>query len=108
MILNIIGIVLGLVAIGLIFWFRKEQEKHNEWFHGEGEAAEHGYKALMDDFTNYQVHVDRELSKLEKQLEIHINGTGRSIEKIKKELPMDIRKVVGHIEFAKPLDKKIK
>ena len=106
MILNIIGIVLGLVAIGLIFWFRKEYKESIHFLEGEAEAAEHGFKALMDDFTNYQVHVDRELSKLEKQLEIHINGTGRSIEKIKKELPMDIRKVVGHIEFAKPLDKK--
>ena len=88
MILSIIGIVLGVIAIGLFIWFRKEQEKHNEWFHGEGEAAEHGYKALMDDFTNYQVHVDRELSKLE------------------KDLPSKIRNVIGHIEFAQPLDKK--
>ena len=106
MILNIIGIVLGLVAIGLIFWFRKEQEKHNEWFHGEGEAAEHGYKALMDDFTNYQVHVDRELSKLEKQLEIKSKENERKIIKLTEALPKVIRNVVGHIEFAKPLDKK--
>ena len=105
MILSIIGIVLSVIAIGLIFYFRKEQSKHNEWFYGEAEAAEHGYTALMRDFTNYQVKCDRELSKLEKDLEIHVNGTGRSFEKIKKDLPTDIRKVIGHIEFAKPLDK---
>ena len=57
-------IVLGLIAIGLIFWFRKEQQQHNEWFYGETEASEHGYRALMEDFTNYQVKCDRELSKL--------------------------------------------
>ena len=105
MILSIIGIVLSVIAIGLIFYFRKEQSKHNEWFYGEAEAAEHGYTALMKDFTNYQVKCDRELSKLEKDLEIHVNGTGRSFEKIKKDLPTNIRKVIGHIEFAKPLDK---
>ena len=101
----IIGIALGVVAIGLIFWFRKEQQQHNEWFYGETEASEHGYRALMEDFTNYQVKCDRELSKLEKELEIHINGTGRSFEKLKKDLPTNIRKVIGHIEFAKPIDK---
>ena len=106
MILNIIGIVIGIVAIGLIFWFRKEYKESIHFLEGEAEAAEHGYNALMKDFTNYQVLCDRELAKLEKQLEIEINGTGRSIEKIKKDLPTIIRKVVGHIEFAKPLDKK--
>ena len=106
MILSIIGITLSITAIGLIFYFRKEQSKHNEWFYGEAEAAEHGYTALMKDFTNHQVHTDRELSKLEKQLEYQINGTGREIEKLKKDLPHNIRKVIGHIEFAQPLDKK--
>ena len=65
----IIGIALGLVAIGLIFWFRKEQQQHNEWFYGETEASEHGYRALMEDFTNYQVETNRKIAELEKQLE---------------------------------------
>tara|TARA_Y100001963_G_scaffold34930_1_gene48730 strand:+ start:486 stop:797 length:312 start_codon:yes stop_codon:yes gene_type:complete len=103
--MDIIGIILGVIALGLIFYFRKEQQKHNEWLYGEAEAAEHGYTALMKDFTNYQVKCDRELSKLEKDLEIHVNGTGRSFEKIKKDLPSNVRKVIGHIEFAKPSNK---
>ena len=105
MILSIIGIVLSIVAIGLIFHFRKEYKMSIHFLEGEAEAAEHGYTALMKDFTNYQIKCDRELSKLEKELEIHVNGTGRSFEKLKKDLPTDIRKVIGHIEFAKPLDK---
>tara|TARA_Y100001973_G_C4947932_1_gene208854 strand:+ start:157 stop:474 length:318 start_codon:yes stop_codon:yes gene_type:complete len=100
MVLSIIGIILSTIAIGLFIWLKKEQHKHNEWLYGEAEAAEHGYTALMKDFTNYQVKCDRELSKLEKDLEIHVNGTGRSFEKIKKDLPHDIRKVIGHIEFS--------
>ena len=105
MILSIIGIVLSIIAIGLIFHFRKEYKMSIHFLEGEAEAAEHGYTALMKDFTNYQVKCDRELSKLEKDLEIHVNGTGRSIEKIKKDLPTDIRKVIGHIEFVKPSNK---
>ena len=106
MILNIIGIVLGVTAIGLIFWFRKEYKESIQFLEGEAEASEHGYRALMEDFTNYQVETDRKITELEKQLEIEVNGTGRTIEKLKKDLPSVIRNVVGHIEFAKPLDRK--
>jgi len=105
MILGIIGTVLSIGALGLIFWFRKEQQQHNEWFYGETEASEHGYRALMEDFTNYQVKCDRELSKLKKELEIKTKQLERSQTKLKKDLPTDIRKVIGHIEFARPLDK---
>ena len=59
----------------------------------------------MEDFTNYQVKCDRELSKLEKELEIKTKQLERSQTKLKKDLPTDIRKVIGHIEFARPLDK---
>ena len=106
MILSVIGIVLSVIAIGLIFYFKKDQQMTNHWLEGETEAAEHGYKALMRDFTNYQVETDRKIADLEKQLEIKSKKTDRQIEKLKKDLPIEIRKVVGYIEFAKPLDKK--
>ena len=96
----IIGIALGLVAIGLIFWFRKEQQQHNEWFYGETEASEHGYRALMEDFTNYQVETNRKIAELEKQLEIKSKNQDKKMEKHLKELPSIIGRVVGQIEFA--------
>ena len=105
MILGIIGTVLSIGALGLIFWFRKEQQQHNEWFYGETEASEHGYRALMEDFTNYQVETNRKIAELEKQLEIKTKQLERSQTKLVKDLPKDIRKVIGHIEFARPLDK---
>ena len=86
--------------------FRKEYKMSIHFLEGETEAAEHGYTALMKDFTNYQVKCDRELSKLEKQLEIKAKQLERSQTKLVKDLPKDIRKVIGHIEFARPLDKK--
>ena len=63
MILNIIGIVLGVTAIGLIFWFRKEYKESIQFLEGEAEASEHGYRALMEDFTNYQVETDEMSAK---------------------------------------------
>tara|TARA_R100001443_G_C3214659_1_gene144359 strand:+ start:101 stop:418 length:318 start_codon:yes stop_codon:yes gene_type:complete len=105
MILSIIGIVLNVIAIGLFIWLKKELQKYNELNAEETQHTHEGMNAMMDNFNNYQVHVDRELSKIEKQLEVQINGTGREIEKLKKDLPHNIRKVIGHIEFARPLDK---
>ena len=96
----IIGIILSIIAIGLIFWFRKEQQQHNEWFYGETEASEHGYRALMEDFTNYQVETDRKIVELEKQLTTKTGASYRDIDKFRKELPSIIGKVVGQIEFA--------
>ena len=106
MILSIIGIVLGLVAIGLIFWFRRDQEMTNDLVDSDLQGSLHGYNALMDDFTNFQIKCDRELTKLEKQIEIKETSRDRQIDKLKKDLPNDIRKTIGHIEFAKPLDRK--
>ena len=106
MILSIIGIVLGLVAIGLIFWFRRDQEMTNDLVDSDLQGSLHGYNALMDDFTNFQIKCDRELTKLEKQIEIKETSRNRQIDKLKKDLPNDIRKTIGHIEFARPIDKK--
>ena len=40
-----------------------------------------------------------------KQLEIEKNKSIRQLDNLKKELPNKIRNVIGHIEFARPLDK---
>ena len=106
MILSVIGIVLSVIAIGLIFYFKKDQDMTNDLIDSDVKTVENCYKALMEDFTNYQVETDRKIAELEKQLKIEVNGTGRTIEKLKKDLPSVIRNVVGHIEFAKPLDRK--
>ena len=104
--MDIIGIVIGLVALGLIFWFRKEYKESIHFLEGEAEASEHGYTALMKDFTNYQVETDRKIAHLEKQLEIKTKESERKIVRLTTELPKIIRYVVGHIEFARPVDKK--
>ena len=101
----IIGIVLGVIALSLIYWLRKEQQMDNGLHAAELDHTHHGMNALMNDFNNYQVETDRKIAELEKQLEIKTKQLERSQTKLVKDLPKDIRKVIGHIEFARPLDK---
>ena len=100
MILGIIGIVIGLLAIGLFFWLKKDQEMTNALHEGDLEVAKHAYNSLMEDFTNYQVETDRKITDLEKQLEIKSNNAERRMDKMNKSLPSIIGQVVGQIEFA--------
>ena len=101
----IIGIILGVAALSLIYWLRKEQQMDNGLHAAEVDHIHQGMNALMNDINNYQVKTDRKIVELEKQLEIKTKQLERSQTKFKKDLPTDIRKVIGHIEFAKPLDK---
>lgn len=103
--MEVIGIVLGVIALGLIYWLRKEQQMNNGLHAAELDHTHHGMNAMMDDFNNYQVETDRKITELEKQLEIKTKQLERSQTKLVKDLPKDIRKVIGHIEFARPLDK---
>ena len=106
MILSIIGIVLGVIAIGLFIWLKNDQKMSNALHEGDLIAAKHAFEALMSDFNNYQIETDRKIAELEKQLDIKINNANRRMDKMNKSLPSVIRNVVGHIEFAQPLDKK--
>ena len=101
----IIGIVLGVVSLGLIYWLKKQQQISNGLHAAELDHTHHGMNAMMNDFNNYQVETDRKIAELKKQLEIKTKQLERSQTKLVKDLPKDIRKVIGHIEFARPLDK---
>jgi len=101
-----ISIALNLLALGLIFWFRKDQKMSNDLHEAEINHTHQGMNAMMNDFNNYQVETDRKITHLEKQLEIKSKEGDRKIMRLTSELPKIIRNVVGHIEFAKPLDKK--
>ena len=102
----IIGIVLGVVAIGLFIWLRKQQQMSDDLHSIEVDHIHQGMNALMNDFNNYQIDTDRKIAHLEKQLEIKTKESERKIVRLTSELPKVIRNVVGHIEFARPLDKK--
>ena len=102
----IIGIVLGVVAIGLFIWLRKDQQMDNGLHAAEVDHIHQGMNALMNDLNNYQVETDRKIDELEKIIKRNQQDNIRQMDKMNKSLPSVIRTVVGHIEFAKPLDKK--
>ena len=96
----IIGIVLGVISIGLFIWLRKKQILQDGLHEAELQHTHHGMNAMMDNFNNYQVKTDRKIAELEKQLEIKTKQLERSQDKLRKELPSTIGRVVGQIEFA--------
>ena len=98
--MSIIGIVLGIAALSLIYWLRKEQTMDNGLNAAELDHTHHGMNAMMDDFNNYQVETDRKIAELEKKLEIKTNKTDRKIDKVIKNMPAMVGKVVGQIELA--------
>jgi len=104
--MSVIGIVLGLIAIGLFIWLKKDQKMSNDLHEAELNHTHQGMNAMMEDFNNYQVETDRKIADLEKQLVVKSKENERKIMKITESLPSIIRNVVGHIEFARPLDKK--
>tara|TARA_B100000475_G_C14815404_1_gene238158 strand:- start:81 stop:410 length:330 start_codon:yes stop_codon:yes gene_type:complete len=95
-----ISIALNLLALGLIYWLRKEQQMDNGLHAAELDHTHHGMNAMMNDFNNYQVETDRKIVELEKQLEIKNKNQDKKMEKHLKELPFIIGKVVGQIELA--------
>jgi len=98
--MSIIGIVLGITAIGLFIWLKNDQKMSNVLHEGDLIAAKHAYEALMSDFNNYQVETDRKITQLEKNLEYQNNKFNKRIDKNEKELPSVIGRVVGQIELA--------
>jgi len=98
--MSIIGIVLGVVAIGLFIWLKKDQQMSSDLHEAELNHTHQGMNALMNDFNNYQVETDRKIAELEKQLKIKSKSQDKKMEKHLKELPSIIGRVVGQIEFA--------
>ena len=96
----IIGIILGIAALSLIYWLRKEQQMDSDLNSIEVDHIHQGMNALMNDFNKYQVETDRKIAELEKQLEIKTKQLDRKTDKTIKNLPVMIGKIVSQIEFA--------
>jgi len=99
--MSIIGIILGTIAIGLFIWLKNDQQMSNSLHEGDLEAAKHAFEALQEEFSHYQIDTDRKISDLEKQLEIKTRQSNNAIDRIQKDLPPLIERIVSRIEFAK-------
>ena len=105
--MEIIGIVLGVIAIGLFIWLKNDQKISNDLHEAELHHTHQGMKALMEDFTNYQLSQARFEEKEKVKLEIRFDNVARSIKKnetrinvIEKTLPEKIGTFISQVEFA--------
>jgi len=105
--MSIIGIVLGVIAIGLFIWLKNDQKMSNDLHEAELNHTHQGMKALMDDFNNYQIETERKIAALEKNGEIQngnhnlrIDAANKRMDQMNKSLPSIIGQVVGQIELA--------
>ena len=109
MTLLIIGLSLSFIAIGFLFYFNRQLKRTLK-------SNNTALLALQKEFTQYQVSEKRSHEKAPARMEIRHDNIARSIQRNEdfinvvnqkhKDLPNTIRKVIGHIEFAKPINKK--
>ena len=95
-------ILIALVASSFIFeyWLLTKINNLNK----EKSRLQKALFALNQDLTNFQAGISRDLQHTSKKVE----KTDRKVDSLKRDimnsLPTQIRKVIGHIEFAQPLD----
>ena len=105
--MEIVGIVLGVIAIGLTLYFRKDQKQTNDLVEFDIDQARTAFQALMKDFTNYQVEQARLDRKETAKREIRFDNVAKSIKKneqkinyVEKTLPERIGTFISQVEFA--------
>ena len=110
--LETIGIVIGIIALGLTFYFNKQQRISNDFTDADVQHLQDALLALQKEFTQYQVDQKRIDEKETAKKEIRFDNVSRSIKKnedaiynINKTLPNKIGQIVSQIEFAKPTNK---
>ena len=91
MILSIIGIVLGIIAIGLVFWYKKDNNMSTDLLEGDTKDIEQAFIALQKEFTEYQIFNERKREELEKIIIRNRKNSERSIGKIYKDLEPEIK-----------------
>ena len=89
--MDIIGIVLGVIAIGLFFWNKKDQNTSNDLLEGDNKHIEQAFIALQKEFTEYQVFNERKREDLEKIIEKNRKNLERAIEKVYRDLEPEIK-----------------
>ena len=102
-------ILIALVGASFIFeyWLLSKIGKLSK----ENQNLQTALMALSRDLTNTQAGISRDLDHANKSIEgnlRHIKRIDRKVDVSKRDimnsLPTQIRKVIGHIEFAQPLD----
>ena len=108
-----VNVLIALVAVSFIFesWLLSKINKLNKENKIHRKSLQAALEALARDGHNFQAGISRDLEHSVKGIDSNFTRL-RKIDKkidvskrdIMNSLPTQIRKVIGHIEFARPLD----
>ena len=104
--IEIIHLIVTFGLAGYIYYLTKQQKQLTNFINTEINKVNDSLEVLMSDLNNYQIKTETKTRDLEKLIDYNHKATNRKFENTIKDLPITIRKVIGHIEFARPLDKK--
>ena len=108
-----VNILITLVVASFIFegWLLSKVNKLNKENKIHRRSLQTALEALARDNHNFQAGISRDLDQTNKKIEGNSNNIKRIDRKvdvskrdIMNSLPTQIRKTIGHIEFAQPLD----
>ena len=99
-------ILIALVASSFIFeyWLLTKINKLEK----EKFRLQKSLFALNGDLTNFQAGISRDTKSQKDELLVEMKRVQKRVDVVRRDiinsLPTQIRKTIGHIEFAKPLD----
>ena len=99
-------ILIALVGVSFIFeyWLLTKINKLDK----ENKMLQTALEALGRDTNNFQAGATRDSHSQRKELLIEVKRVNKKVDVMRRDimnsLPTQIRKVIGHIEFARPLD----
>jgi seryl-tRNA synthetase len=99
-------ILIALVGASFIFeyWLLTKIGKLDK----ENKMLQKALEALGRDTNNFQAGATRDSHSQKKELLIEVKRINKKVDVMRRDimnsLPTQIRKVIGHIEFARPLD----
>jgi len=99
-------ILIALVVSSFIFeyWLLTKISKLNK----ENQNLQKALYALNGDLTNFQAGISRDTKSQKDELLVEMKRVQKKVDVVRRDiinsLPTQIRKTIGHIEFAKPLD----
>lgn len=103
-------VLISLVGVSFIlnYWLLKKINKSKKENSQYRKSIQNALEALGRDINNFQARMSRDLHSQKKELDITVKRIDSKVDTGKRDimnsLPTQIRKVIGHIEFAKPLD----
>ena len=103
---TVIHSIITLSLAGYVYYLTQQHQQLNDFIGNELRTIDNDLKVLRRNLNNHQNKTEAEIKDLDKLLNYNNNIMDINVKKIVKDLPITIRKVIVHIEFARPLDRK--